>query len=162
MASAPQIPYPGVMKTMVVVGFVAMATMVAGCLDQDRGPGVVGSIDDVTTTSGTFVGYRVNTACPQPYATFGVIGTGSLVLTTIHDVSAAGAVLHDELADVTSIWGWGGFALGCEPGAATTLSLSSWRDIDAVIVRTGEWLRSHDLALQVAIDVGSPPVPSAN
>lgn len=144
------------MKAIVLVGIV-----VAGCADEP-GPGVIGSSADVMTQPGTFVGYRVVTECPQPYATFGVIGLGSTAVTTIDAVSAAGSQLFNELADVTSVWGGGGFGLGCEPGASTQIHLSSWRDVDGVIARTGEWLRTRDLALQVSIEVGSIPVPHAD
>lgn len=155
--------YAPAMSGIARVGVIGLLVVGAGaCLEMPEGTPVEGTPADVTTVPGDYVGYRVVTACPQTHVTFGVIGLGATVVTDVDTVAALGAELETQLTDVTSIWGSGGYGLGCEPGIATQLSLSSWRDVDQVIARTGEFLRTRDLALQVAIDVSSIPVPHAD
>jgi hypothetical protein len=140
-----------------------LALLLTACLDvPDHGPGTVGSAADMTTPPGDYVGYRVVMPCVNPYPTVGVIGTGSVVITNVTEISAAGQELHTHLVDLASIWGWGGYSLGCEAGVGTPIDLSDWRDVDTVIARTGAWLVEHDYALQINIAVGGPPVPHAN
>jgi hypothetical protein len=142
---------------------IAIALLLSACIEEHHGPGVVGSSDDMTTPPGDYAGYRVVTTCGGTWTDVGVIGTGSVAVTDTAAISAAGQDLKLQLADVASIWGWGGYGLVCEPGVGTQVHLSDWRDVDAVIARTGTWLHERDYALQVGISVGGVPVPhSAN
>jgi hypothetical protein len=138
---------------------IALLALLVGCTHGSDGPGVIGSPTDVSTTPGTYAGYRVVSPCPSMlHATLGVIGTGSVALSD-DSVSQLGLQLERELTDLPSIWGGGGIALGCEPGVSTSLMLDDWRDVDTVIDRAGAFLKDHDLALQVSITVSSVPVP---
>ncbi len=141
---------------------IAIALLLSACIEDHHGPGVVGSSTDVTTPPGDYAGYRVVTACGNTWTDVGVIGTGSVAITDVAAIAAAGQDLSTRLGDLASIWGWGGYGLVCEPGLGTQIDLSNWRDVDAVIERTGAWLREHDYALQVGIGVDSIPVPVAN
>src|SRR5688500_10674114 len=109
---------------------IAIALLVAGCAVEHHGDGVVGTSDDLTTPPGNYIGYRVVTACESTASDVGVIGTGSVVVAQTTDIAAAGQQLHAELADLASVWGWGGYGLACEPGVGTQLHLSNWRDVD--------------------------------
>ena len=141
----------------------ALALLLAGCVQQGPdGPGTVGSPADVKTPSGYYTGYRVNTQCNQTWTDVGVIGTGSVAVTGDAAIAAAGQDLHTRVTDLASVWGWGGVSLVCEPGVGTQIELSDWRDVDTVIARAGDWLREHDYALQVGIEVAGIPVPQAN
>jgi hypothetical protein len=139
---------------------VALALLLTACIEEHHGPGVVGSSDDVTTPAGDYAGYRVVMPC-STWTDVGVIGTGSIELAQTADVAAAGQAIHDRLADLASVWGWGGYALACEAGIGTEIDLSDWRDVDTVIVRVGAYLREHDYKLQVGIAVDGIPVPAA-
>ncbi len=119
---------------------------------------MIGSRADVTTQPGTYVGYRVDTTCANHFADLGVIGTGTQAVTEVAAISAAGQDLRTRLVDLVSIWGYGGYGLACESGVGTQIELSDWRDVDAVLARTGAWLAEHDYALQVGITVDSIPV----
>lgn len=138
---------------------IAIALLLSACIEEHHGPGVVGTSDDMTTPAGDYVGYRVVTACSGTWTDVGVIGTGSVAVTDTTAISAAGKDLALQLADLASIWGWGGYGLVCEPGVGTQIHLSDWREVDTVIARTGAWLREHDFALQVGISVEGVPVP---
>jgi hypothetical protein len=140
---------------------VISSCVLSACIEEHHGSGVVGTRDDMSTSSGDYTGYRVVAECPSTYADVGVIGTGSVALTVTDDISAAGQTLHNELADLASVWGWGGYGLVCEPGIGTNVWLSDWRDVDTVILRVGAWLRANDYALQVGIGVEGIPVPHA-
>ena len=111
--------------------------------------------------AGDYAGYRVIAACTTLPRDLGVTGTGSLALTTSADIEAAGQELHTRIEDFSSIWGWGGYALGCESGVGTMIDTNSWRDVDPLIERIGDWLRERDYQLQVRISVGGIPVPDA-
>jgi len=126
---------------------------------DDDGNAVIGSRADMQTPTGDYVGYRVVTACGGTWTDVGVIGTGTLEPA---DIAAAGEELHTRVADFASIWGWGGTSLVCEPGIGTSIDLDNWRDVDALILRIGDWLRERDYKLQVGISVDSIPVPVAN
>jgi hypothetical protein len=142
---------------------IAFALLLAGCIEEHHGPGVVGSSDDVTTAPGEYAGYRVVMPCAtSTWIDVGVIGTGSIELTETAAISAAGQALRERVSDLASVWGWGGYSLACESGIGTEIALSDWRDVDTVIARAGDFLREHDYKLQVAIAVGSIPVPHAN
>jgi hypothetical protein len=141
---------------------IAIALLSSACIEEPHGPGIVGSSNDMTTPAGDYTGYRVVTSCESTWSDVGVIGTGSVAITDTTAIAAAGQDLKTRLADVASIWGWGGYGLVCEPGVGTQIDLSDWRDVDAVIERTGAWLREHDYALQVGIGVSGIPVPLAN
>ena len=130
----------------------------AGCLHQPEEPGVLGSRSDVTTAPGNYTGYRVVTACPTTFASVGVVGTGTIAVTQVAQISEVGQQLQREISDISSIWGWGGYGLVCEPGVGTEIDLDDWRDVDMVIDRVGAFLHAHDYALQVGITVGSIPV----
>lgn len=138
-----------------------VALLLTACAMDRGGPGVVGSEADMTTPAGDYVGYRVVTACEGTWTDVGVIGTGTVALTEVADISVAGQALHAELADLASVWGWGGYGLACEPGVGTNVWLSDWRDVDTVIARAGAWLATHDYALQVGIAVDGIPMPHA-
>jgi hypothetical protein len=143
--------------------YFAIALLLTACIeDRGDGPGTVGSPDDVATLPGDYNGYRVVMPCGNSWSDVGVIGTGSVAVTDVNAISAAGADLKLRLVDIASIWGWGGYALACEPGVGTLIDLSDWRDVDTVISRTAAWLVEHDYALQVSIGVGGIPVPDAN
>jgi len=130
------------------------------CVDMDdRGSTIVGTSGDVSTEPGDYVGYRVVLPCEDRYVNIGVIGTGSVDLTEVADISAAGQELAATLRDVSSIWGYGGYGLACEPGVGTQIYTDSWQDVDALIGRIGEYLRDRDYGLQVGLSVGSQPVP---
>jgi hypothetical protein len=145
---------------------IAIGLLMTGCLIDHPGgsnddDGVVGSRDDMATRAGDYGGYRVATSCEGTWSDVGVIGTGSVALTQTADISAAGKQLETQLADLTSVWGWGGYGLACEPGVGTQVHLSNWRDVDTVIGRVGAWLHTNDYSLQVAISVSGIPVPHA-
>jgi len=133
----------------------------SGCVDMDdRAPTIVGTSGDVTTEPGDYVGYRVALPCEGRYVNIGVIGTGTVELTEVADISGAGQDLAATLrADFPSIWGWGGYGLACEPGVGTNISTNNWQDVDALIARIGTYLHDHDYALQVGVSVDSIPVP---
>src|SRR6476659_3563175 len=116
---------------------IAIALLLSACVEEHHGPGVVGSSDDVTTPPGDYAGYRVVTSCGNTWTDVGVIGTGSVALTDVAAISAAGQDLKTRLADLASIWGWGGYGLVCEPGVGTQVDLADLRDVDTVIERTG-------------------------
>jgi hypothetical protein len=146
-----------VSRALVIVAFLA-----GGCLSKMSEPTVIGTRDDVRTTAGSYGGFRVVLACPQPWVDLGVIGTGAQKPAKVEDISAAGQELHQRLEDVASIWGYGGYGLECESGVGTSIDLSSWLDVDTVIERTGDWLRERDLDLQVGITVAEIPRPVAD
>ncbi len=144
------------MKSALLVAALASGA----CVDMDTGSApIVGTSGDVMTEPGAYVGYRVVLPCEERYANIGVIGTGSVVLTDIADISAAGNELAAAMADIKSIWGYGGYGLACEPGVGTQIHTSSWQDVDVLIARIGVYLGERDYGLQVAISVDSPPVP---
>lgn len=135
----------------------------AACVEQHGGPGVSGSRADLTTQPGTYAGYRVVTACASPATSVGVIGTGATVLTTQAEIAAAGRELLLLVEpEFPSVWGGGGYGVACEPGAGTMLDLDDWHAADALILRVGDWLASHDYTLQVAITVGARLVPNGD
>ena len=135
--------------------------LLCACIDEPSGSGVLGSRADMTTPAGDYTGYRVVTEC-SAYTDVGVIGTGSIAVTQTADISAAGNDLHTRIADITSVWGWGGYGLVCEPGIGTQVYLSNWRDVDTVIARAGAFLAERDFAMQVSVTVEGQPVPQAN
>ena len=140
---------------------IAVLAATGACVDMDtHSEAIVGTSGDVVTEPGSYAGYRVVSPCEDRYVNIGVIGTGSLELTETADISAAGQELAATLHDVTSIWGYGGYGLACEPGVGTTIYTSNWRDVDALIVRIGDYLREHDYILQVSVGVNSQPVPN--
>ncbi|HEY5944825.1 MAG TPA: hypothetical protein VIV40_05010 [Kofleriaceae bacterium] len=142
---------------------VAIAVLLSACvIDEPHDLGVVGSSADMTTPAGDYSGYRVVTGCGNSWSDVGVIGTGSVELTQVADIAAAGQDLHERVTDLASVWGWGGYGLVCEPGVGTQIDLSNWRDVDTVIARTGAWLAEHDYKLQVSISVEGWPVPDAS
>lgn len=138
---------------------IAIALLLSACVEEHHGPGVVGSSEDMATPPGDYAGYRVVTSCGGTWTDVGVIGTGSVAVTDTAAIGAAGHDLRTHLADLASIWGWGGYGLVCEPGVGTQIYLSDWRDVDTVIARTGAWLHEHDYALQVGVSVEGVPVP---
>jgi hypothetical protein len=140
----------------------AIALLLTACVDEHHGSGTLGSPSDVTTIPGDYTGYRIVMPCGNTWSDVGVIGTGSIAVTAGDAISSAGHDLKSRLVDVASIWGWGGYALACEPGIGAPIDLYDWRDVDTVIARTGAWLVEHDYALQVSISVGGQPVPQAN
>jgi hypothetical protein len=138
---------------------ILLLALLGGCvMDEATSPPVIGTSADVTTQAGTYVGFRIDTSCASHAADLGVIGTGSVAITDVADIASAGQDLRTKLSDITSIWGYGGYGLVCESGVGTEIDLSDWRDVDAVLARTGAWLHEHDYALQVGITVGSIPV----
>ncbi len=141
------------MRALVLIAMV-------GCAGRPE-PGVIGTRADMTTQPGTYAGYRVVTACTQSRTDVAVIGTGTVTFADTAAIATAGQDLHAQLSDLASIWGWGGAAVGCEPGVGTEIDLDDWRDVDTVIARTGAWLQARGYALQVAISVSSIPVPDA-
>lgn len=148
------------MRRMRPVVFVFLAATSA-CVDMDTsGPPIAGTSGDVKTEPGSYAGYRVVSPCEDRHVNIGVIGMGSVELTEIADISAAGQELATTLGDVKSIWGYGGYGLACEPGVGTSIYTSDWRDVDALIERIGDYLREHDYALQVSVGVDSQPVPN--
>lgn len=126
---------------------------------HDNSSSIVGTSGDVTTDPGEYVGYRVVTPCEDSHVNIGVIGTGSIELTETAEISTAGTELATSLKDISSVWGYGGYGLSCEPGIGTQIATDSWEDVDLLIGRAGEFLRERDLSLQVGISVGSIPVP---
>ena len=139
-------------------GFLVVLGLSGCVVDSPTGPGVTGTSADVTTQPGTYVGYRFDVGCANHFADLGVVGIGATAVIEVAPISAAGQDLRTRLADLESIWGWGGYGLVCEPGVGTEISLSSWLDVDTVVARAGAWLVEHDYALQIGITVGSPPV----
>ena len=137
---------------------IAFALLAACTMNEPDGPGVTGTEADVATTPGDYTGYRVVRPCEGTWTDIGVIGTGSIELTDVAAIGAAGQELRMQLADVLSIHGWGGYGLACEPGIGTSIHLSDWREVDRVIAHAGAWLRARDYKLQVGISVESIPV----
>ncbi len=139
---------------------VAVLASMGACVDMETaGTPIVGTSGDVMTEPGAYVGYRVVLPCEERYVNIGVIGTGSIELTEIGDISAVGNELAAAMGDIKSIWGYGGYGLACEPGVGTTIHTSSWEDVDALIARIGAYLSERDFGLQVSIAIDSPPVP---
>ena len=138
-----------------------VALVVTGaCVDMDTsGKPIEGTSGDVATEPGNYVGYRVVLPCEDRYVNIGVIGTGSVALTEVADISAVGQELAASMRDITSIHTWGGYGLSCEPGVGTSLTTDNWRDVDAIISRVGEYLRERDYHVQVGVSVASIPVP---
>jgi hypothetical protein len=140
-----------------------LGLLLGACVEMDDNSApIVGTSGDVGTEPGDYVGYRVVTPCEDGYVNVGVIGTGSVEVSDSAQISAIGSELATTLRDVTSIWGSSGYGLACEPGVGTTIWTNSWRDVDALIGRVGDFLRDRNLALQVGIGVSSQPVPVAN
>jgi hypothetical protein len=147
--------YPDAMRWMVILA----VGQLAACLDTGtEGRDVLGSPDDFATPAGAYPGYEVARSCRADGPAVGVIGTGTTVLADVQAIGAVGGALHDELADVPSLWGGGGYGLACLPGVGTILYLDDWRDVDEVVERSGAYLRARDLALQVGIEVAPVPV----
>jgi hypothetical protein len=132
---------------------------VPACFEQATSPPVSGSERDVRTRPGDYAGYRVVRPCPDGYRDLGVMGTGAVVPEDNDAISALGSDLWLELGDIASVWGGGGVGLGCEPGVGTTVYLDDWRDVDAVIARSAEFLVERDLTMEIGINVESIPVP---
>lgn len=149
------------MRGMVRFPMIGLAlTALGACVDMDdHGSTIVGTSGDVATEPGTYTGYRVVLPCEDRYVNIGVIGTGAVALTEAVDISAAGQELAASLRELSSIWGFGGYGLSCEPGVGTTIYTDSWQDVDVLIGRIGEYLHERDFGLQVGISVGSQPVP---
>ena len=139
-----------------------LCVVLAGCTHEPERVGVLGSRADVTTPPGEYPGYRVVTDCPawldgaSGGVDIGVIGTGSMEVPDVRQIGTIGGELGTVLTHITSLRTWGGFGLGCEAGVGTRVYLGDWRDVDAVIVRVGAFLRARDLALEVGIDVSGP------
>ncbi len=141
------------------VPLVVVSLAAAACVDmQDDSASIVGTSGDVVTEAGDYVGYRVVTPCDAAHVNVGVIGTGSNELTEIADISSAGRELSLEIRDIASVWGYGGYGVACEPGVGTSIETNSWRDVDLIITRAGEFLRERDVAVQINIRVGGVPV----
>jgi hypothetical protein len=122
--------------------------------------GVIGSKADVSTRPGTYTGYRVITPCRYDGPAIGVTGTGATALTAETQIYSVGQqLLADVRTQLPSVWGGGGFAVGCEDGPGTTIELDDWHEVDPLIAKVGAWLAQRDYALQVGIEVGSIPVP---
>jgi hypothetical protein len=139
---------------------VAVVALVGACVDMETsGKPIEGTSGDVTTEPGTYAGYRVVLPCEERYVNIGVIGTGSVELADVDDISAVGQELAASMRDITSIHSWGGWGLACEPGVGTSLTTDDWKDVDAIISRAGEYLRDHDYNVQVGVRVDSIPVP---
>jgi hypothetical protein len=134
----------------------ALAALLAGCVansheaDMPGSPDVLGSPEDVHTAAGDYVGYRVVRPCSVAGFDLGVRGTGSVVLTQLPAIEAAGRELVKLVGDLR-LPGGGGYGYTCEPGFGTELMLGDWRDVDTAIARVGPWLAERDLALQVSI-----------
>jgi hypothetical protein len=129
------------------------------CVDMEDGSSpIVGTSGDVTLEPGDYVGYRVVRPCDDGNVHIGVIGTGSRVLSELSEITDAARELGSSLGDVASVWGHSGYGRSCEPGIGTQIYTNSWKDVDALIVRAGEFLRERDLSLQVGIGVGGMPV----
>jgi hypothetical protein len=138
---------------------VAAALACGACVDMEDGSSpIVGTSGDVTLEPGDYVGYRVVSPCVDGHVHIGVIGTGSRQLTEIAAIKDAARELGSSLGDVASVWGHSGYGLSCEPGIGTQIYTNNWQDVDALVVRAGEFLRDRDLALQVGIAVAGMPV----
>ncbi len=138
----------------------ALVALGGACVDMDTsGKPIEGTSADVTTEPGTYVGYRVVLPCEDRYVNIGVVGTGSVALAEVEDISAVGQELAASMRDITSIHSWGGYGLACEPGVGTSLTTDNWHDVDAIIGRVGDYLRDRDYKVQVGVSVGSIPVP---
>jgi hypothetical protein len=148
------------MQSMRLLASLVCVLALGACVDMDtRGKPIEGTSGDVVTEPGDYVGYRVVLPCEDRYVNIGVIGTGSVALTEVTDISAAGQELAASMRDITSIHSWGGYGLACEPGVGTSLWTDNWNDVDTIIGRVGEYLRDRDYAVQVGIRVESIPVP---
>ena len=138
----------------------AVVALTGACVDMETsGKPIEGTSADVATEPGSYVGYRVVLPCEERYVNIGVIGTGSVELAEVADISAVGQELAASMRDITSIHSWGGYSLACEPGVGTSLTTDNWRDVDAIISRVGDYLRDHDYKVQVGVNVSSIPVP---
>src|SRR5688572_5521423 len=103
----------------------------AACVDSSAGEaGVWGSPTDVATAPGTYAGYRVVSPCPEGRRDVGVIGMGAFAADTQEEVTRVGDDLLELLGDLPSVWGGGGYSLGCEAGVGTTVYMDDWRDVD--------------------------------
>lgn len=141
---------------------VAALALVA-CVDMDEGgSSIVGTSGDVQTEPGTYVGYRVVSPCEARHVNIGLVGMGSVELTDVADITAAGQEMAASMRDIASIWGYGGYGLACEAGVGTQFYSNNWQDVDTIIARVGQYLRDHDYTMQVGISVSGIPVPHAD
>jgi hypothetical protein len=106
--------------------------------------------------TGSFDGYEVVSPCNDAQVLLGVIGRGSNKVPT-EQVIDHGRALFATFTDLSSVWGGGGLAAGCQEGHATTLSLDDRRYVKELVIRTAAFLRERDLALEVVIDVAQAP-----
>ena len=147
------------MRTWLALPFVLIA-----CAGDTDTPWPLGTPADVRTTAGAYDGYRVVMPCRTEFVSpVGVIGSGA-VTPTRDELLALGRELFD--AAVAGAYGdvvfsGGGLAMPCEAGLTTTLAVGDWRVVDQAIVDVAAWLRAHDLAVEVRIDVEGPAVPAA-
>jgi hypothetical protein len=132
------------------------------CVDFPEGKDVRGSPADATTSPGDYTAYRVITDCAND-AEYGVIGAGSATPLNTQAIVRAGQELRAHLETFPSVWSGGSATTTvCTAGVTgTELHVDDWRDVDAVIAMTGDWLHAHDLALEVAIFVDVPAVAHA-
>jgi hypothetical protein len=143
------------MRTITLLSMV----LVGACVDMDdRGATIAGTSGDVVTQPGQYDGYRVVTPCDGRYVNIGVIGTGSVELTELSDVTAVADDLAGTLRDMPSVWNRTGYGLACESGVGAVFSTNDWHDVDLMIARIGEYLHERDYAVQVGISVDSIPV----
>ena len=122
-------------------------TLAAGsCADRAPCPSIAGTPADMTTAPGHYPGYDV---VADPDLVAAVIGTG-----TITDHTVIAEAEHELWAalwavpSISSSW--------TEPSADWGFAFYDWGDVDAAIELTGRWMRDHDLAFRVVIDVESP------
>lgn len=126
-------------------------------------PWPLGTPADVRTAPGDYGDHRVVMPCQVRWGwPVGIIGKGSVTPTREELL-----VLGNELYTTASsgpygdvVFGGGGIALPCESALTTTLMVGDWRVVDQAIADAAAWLRAHDLAIEVVIDVEGPAIPA--
>ena len=139
-----------------------LVVCLAACVPHE----IDGTPDDVHTMPGSFDHFRFVLPCSDGNAQQAVIGDGSMILgdgppslARDRKLEEAGDALYKAIhSKVPSMFNAGGASSSCEGGsrAATWLELWDWRDVDAAVPLVGDWLREHDMGMEVGILVTRP------
>ncbi len=135
-----------------------LAIGLAACVQYE----IEGTPDDVQTQPGAYDGFRFVRPCTQTsfqQAVIRDVGRGLPGLALDRELQETGHALYDDIhARVPSMFAPGGASIPCEGGSggATWVQLWDWGDVDVTVQLVGNWLRDHDLALEVGIEVTAP------
>jgi hypothetical protein len=133
----------------------------AGCRTDDAS-GVKGARSDVKTVPGVYDGFEVLDECQLPSIPYGVLGTGSSWYRGVAPGEPSrfdavrelgNSVLAAAFADLQSIDGIG-VGTSCTLDSGVMILMSDWREVDAVLERSGRILAEQDLREEVSVSVG--------